>query len=116
MGRKVARESDRRRWGWDLGLRRILPGLQDGELVVRLDSCHTILCCHSLFHKVAPNVRLIRCNPAAAPVCFYLPLAPAPHKARLSERAKKRLAPGFVSISISSLDQSTGSSEADGKS
>ena len=85
---------------------------------LRLDSCHTILCCHSLFYKVAPNVRLIRCNPAAAaaPVCFYLPLAPAPHKARLSGRAKKRLAPGFVSISISSLDQSTGSSEADGKS
>ena len=42
MGRKVAREPDKRRWGWDLGLRRILPGLQDGELVVRLDY-HTIL-------------------------------------------------------------------------
>ena len=43
---------------------------------LRLDSCHTILCCHSLFYKVAPNVRLIRCNPAAAaaPVCFYLRL------------------------------------------
>ena len=41
MGRKVARESDRRRWGWDLGLRRILLGLQDGELVVRLDTHHT---------------------------------------------------------------------------
>ena len=35
MGRKVAREPDRRRWGWDLGLGRILPGLQDGELVAR---------------------------------------------------------------------------------
>ena len=86
-----------------------------GISCLRLDSCHTILCCHSLFYKMAPNVRLIR-YVAAAPVCFYLPLAPAPHKARLSERAKKRLAPGFVSISISSLDQSTGSSEADGKS
>ena len=35
MGRKVVKESDRRRWGWEVEPRRILPGLQDEELAVR---------------------------------------------------------------------------------
>ena len=33
-GEEGVEEPDRRRWGWDLGLRRILPGLQDEELAV----------------------------------------------------------------------------------